>query len=783
MVDLNIGSGNNPVVQNLLQSIENNKAQQSATQSADDSDRDALQQRLAKQAMLKQQQSKDHISHDHAHQLLRKEAIDKRLGPGVGEWAGAEALQKKLTAKQKQLFINQAQQGDPKANAAGSALAKMSGSPHFGRAVPTAQAAGDLQAAVLGKPASASSLQKAIDSRFMGDKGGDAAAKQGFLRFAARHGDTRGITIGLGGDMLGALSGGQVPGFAQRAALKMMDRNPDNATGAKNLQDFVEQPQLRAMPSMARGRATEVLAKGDGTQTVREGLEEVAGSPGFEALPRGDKARLFATIGQGRASELRAITDQTLIALKTANFPTQSQQVSRFLGGLGRQIDKGKGSAKDIDPKALLRQAKRSAMPGMPKLVSTVDSDDEDAQAQARSHNRAALMRYYSQVSEHYDGIEGQIKNAKYFEDINLLTSLKPARMPETEGVLQVSAQAKQEFTGEMDKLNEGLRSKDLTRPKYMTQVRALQTRALGRADLSADDKTWVGVITADALNTQTFTDLAGKKNRKLREVGKSLMPPAKRRRLGQERRTVTAQPRYFRPDDVAAGKGQVARTVGMPLPPGQAGSAQGTGQGLNPQVEGQLRQLISGLQQLLQGSGTGDLGQKLERLTLGLGQAGGAGRAAPAAAAKAGDVPATKPATLGRTDGWGIPRTFERDLGATANSTPVRAAKAAPTAEAELPKTEGAAVPVVRATAQLRDLQLLYGLPWKALSRDESNVFRNLGWGHATWDAKGQPGARMPVSFATPYAELSPKERSSVQALGFTQEDWDGYVAGIRGR
>jgi hypothetical protein len=772
MADNIIGGGGNSVLQNLIQNAANNQAQQNQAQTTDDGDRDALHARLIKQLQLKQQRQQDHIAHDHLHQKLHRAAIDKRMGPGVAEWAGSEALQKKLNDRQKQLFLAQAAAPatEQRANAAGQALSDLSQAKNFAQAAPTAQAAGDLQAALLDKPERHPPLRQAIDSRFMGDKNSDGGARQGLLRFAARYGDTRGISVRLGADMLGTLSGTQVPGFAQRAAIKMMERNPDNAQGVSNLDAFAQDAGVRAMPSFARGQAVKVLAQGDGTDGLREGLGDIASESSFRSMSRADKAQLFATIGQGRASQLRAITDQTLAALRTAGFPAQSAQVSRFLGGLGRQIRKGDGSAKEVDGKGLIRQAKKGTMPALPKLMSTTDTDDEEAQQQARSHNRAALMRYYSQLGEHYAGIETQIKNAKYFEDVNLLTGLREAKVPDT-SALKVADGVRDAFSSQLDALKGQLDSRELKRPEYVSRVKALQAQALGRADLSADEKTWVSAVTSDAQLAQTYLELAGKKNRKLREVGKNLMPPAKRRRLAQERRNVGAQPRYFRPNGASDGQ-SVARMASLPMPQRQAPNLAGD-------EKAQIRQLISVLTQALRGDAP--VTYALQQLGRSLGSA---------SAAKAEPQTPTAPAapaarTTGKEDAWGIPRTFERDLGAAAHVVPVRPAKGNEEADdvGEVPRSQVHEVQVVRPSATLRDLGTLYALPWKQLSRDESNVFRNLGWDHATWDAKGQDGARWPVSYRTPYNTLSPKQRGSVQALGFGQTEWDAYIEGVRNK
>jgi hypothetical protein len=135
-------------------------------------------------------------------------------------------------------------------------------------------------------------------------------------------------------------------------------------------------------------------------------------------------------------------------------------------------------------------------------------------------------------------------------------------------------------------------------------------------------------------------------------------------------------------------------------------------------------------------------------------------------------------PTTSGKQDGWGIPRTFERDLGAARNVTPVRAALKEEPQEAQEPDevmgADFAPARILKPTTSLRDLETLYALPWKDLTKAEAAVMKNLSWDQKTWNAKLQPGASRPQTLATPYAELNSRERAAVQALGFSEMDWD---------
>jgi hypothetical protein len=139
-----------------------------------------------------------------------------------------------------------------------------------------------------------------------------------------------------------------------------------------------------------------------------------------------------------------------------------------------------------------------------------------------------------------------------------------------------------------------------------------------------------------------------------------------------------------------------------------------------------------------------------------------------------------------GKSDGWGIQRTFERDLGG-AQATPVRpaatrareAVAASQSHRAEAPpvteKYTGRAL--VKPSVKVRDIETLYELPWKSLNKAETALLQNLQWSQQTWDTKFEASARWPMTMRTRYGALSSTQRESLRQLGLTGDDWDAFI------
>ena len=145
----------------------------------------------------------------------------------------------------------------------------------------------------------------------------------------------------------------------------------------------------------------------------------------------------------------------------------------------------------------------------------------------------------------------------------------------------------------------------------------------------------------------------------------------------------------------------------------------------------------------------------------------------------------AQKPATpQGQVDGWGIPRTFERDLGAASNR-PVKERPVEPEAQGapgmdEVLNERYTGRTLVKDPGQIRELVSIFGSTWKGLSRAESALLRNLGWTQQLWDTRETPGAKWPVAMATSFVNLNPTQREAVRNLGFSPHDWDSKVQGF---
>jgi hypothetical protein len=148
----------------------------------------------------------------------------------------------------------------------------------------------------------------------------------------------------------------------------------------------------------------------------------------------------------------------------------------------------------------------------------------------------------------------------------------------------------------------------------------------------------------------------------------------------------------------------------------------------------------------------------------------------------------AARSTVQGKTDGWGIPRTFQSDLGArgvavvrpAGPAAGLNAAAETSVDEAVMPPAKYSGRAIVRGATAVRDLDTLHGLPWKQLDRAERAIAVNLGWDVQTWDAKDSPNARVPMSYRTPFSELEPHVQESVRLLGL-QNDWDRRVAAFQ--
>lgn len=892
------GSGDALMAQ-LLQSALAASQQQNATAADDERRSDAVKRQLVRKHVEKKDvESSQQHGRELKESYTSERAVDHdwrqmaagKAGPELMKFANQESLQGKVSGKLKQMFLDAAATDPGRAEQAAGVLNQLVTTQTFSQVAPTARDVGELAARVLENPRASAPLKEALEHPFMRAPEADAGTKQQLARFASRQTDAsamaKGASVRMAGDMLGTLSGAKVPGFAQQAGMQMVERNPGNTQGMKNVDAFVKEPAVKGMPQMARGQATAVLAKGDGKTELKDGLTEVAKNSNFRAMDRKDKAKLFATVGQGRTGDLRAITDKTLQALQQKDFPRGSQQIEVFLGGLARGVQRsarnaassggaaggaaaeeganapggaraasGSSGVEAIDPEELVRAARRGGMPPRPSLRRIPGSIDESSgeargstnlvggeetaeQTDARGkQNRASLQAYFNKVGRHYGRIEQKIKNAQYFEDVNMLGGLKEPEEPEL-SALQVRQEVGERFDKELASLKAQLDNRQLTRAAYVKELRQVQSGAFADAALKPDELSYVYAKTAHAQASQAYQELSGKKHRKLREVKNKLLPPEKRRARLEGRRPTGAQARFFRagaapgrpagaaadavstatpPAFGAAPSGAFAARLRLgtsvapgqaPAPrPGAAASAPQSGAAktgaaargnpsqailrnidntLSPkeQMQQAKEMLATHLQQQAM-----QMASELMDAILGGSGAGGAanangGNAAAlsTAGARAASSPPAGPTTTGKTNFYGVPQSFERDLGAGRGRAPVRPA-AGTAARGESASAARAGRPLLGPNASVRSLQQLQGVPMKQMNSAEANALRNLGWDTMSWAAQGQPGAETPTTYLSRFASLRPLQKDSVRALGFDEDTWDAQATRLAGR
>ena len=747
---------------------------------------DALRKKAEKDLAAKAQQKKadvvnrESFAKDDGVQKRFQEVMDGRLGPEAQAtalgWARNGDLQQKLTTAQKKMFQEAMNQDTPRATQAGAAMVRLSEQPGFAKAVPGSQQMGTLQQGLMSNPRLEKPMADLLQGRFMQSDKADSSTKNDFMRFGMQQ-MARGSTAPVknAGDMLGTLAQTNTPRMAQRAAMNMVQRNPSNAEGMRNVDSFVQQPQVKQMPTMARGTATTLLAKADGKTEVKEGFERLASDPTFRSQSREVKGRFFSTIGSGRPSEYRAVTDKTLQALQSQQFPKREAQVSRFLNKMGSQVSR-QGAA-GVNVKSLMKSSKGGPLPPVPSLTSTEGLSDKDAQ-KVRSQNRAKVIQYFTQVSRSYDGIDRKLGGARYFEDVNVLPNLRESEEVDTTGLP----------------------------PEDKAFINAKNKQLKGR-----------------------YQGLKKAQQQRMRELRSTRISPQQQRMQKRKMRVAGQQPRYFNPQQARGGPRAAAS---FPAP----GQATGLGEPNEmPQSPGLPRTLggQSGLARTPQQQTRNSRGPGIRQA-----QSGGGGEsldaaeilasvshlppeqrmqrakqlmanswekqmkavmagilddeppmaAAPNAKESADSAPpkqakGSKGRAGTRTDGWGVSRPLDRDLGG-AQHTAVKPPEAAEPAEAteltgeQLAGDKYTGRALKSPSTAVRDSGSLFSVDWKGMSRAETALLRNLGWTQKTWDTRNEPSARWPESMRTRFGKLTGAQRESVRNLGLTSDDWNSYVS-----
>ncbi|MEK7705961.1 MAG: hypothetical protein AAB426_13445, partial [Myxococcota bacterium] len=663
-----------------------------------------------------------------------REAADSLRG-----WENNGELQQKLTEAQKDAF-REAMAKDPgQASKASQALNRLTQQPGFQKAVSNSQLAGTLQAGVLKNPAVEKPALEMLQGRFMQAGKSDAQTKNQYLRYGMdRAAQGRLDVVRKTGDMLGTLAKANVGRPAQRAAMNMAQRTDGNAKAMGNVDAFVQDPNVSKLPSFARTKATELLAKAEGKDEVKEGFESLAADKKYKSQTADNKGRFYATIGSGRPSEYRAITDKVLASLESKSFPTRGAQVNSFLGKVAAQVQR-QGAA-SVDGEALIKSAKKSPVPSAPKLTSTEGLDEEEA-SRARAQNRAKVIQFFTQMQRAYDGADKQLASAKYFEDVNRMTNLR-----EAENI-------------------------DVT-------------------VLSAEDQALVA--DRQAMLGTRLESLRTRQRERMRELRTKRMPMSKRRAQRAEQRSVGRQPKYFSPTvsrtraNPSAAFTQQAAVGGRP--PSLAGTparnqlqqrqAAGLGAGgIDQQVAQAVAQLGQGpitaaaVNQVAQAIASQVVMQVTEQLSQAV--------QVQATSAQSTSTAPTTPRQEGKVDGWGIPRTFERDLGGARPSVvkPASAPATGTVTSTDVAAERYTGRMLVKDPGTVRRPDELFGAHWKELTRSEKALLKNLGWSQQDWDTKDNPGAKWPMSMATGFVNLTTVQRESVRKLGYTLHDWDTRV------
>lgn len=747
----------------------------------------------------------------------RDKKVQARLAQVIGGQHGQEAadalrgfennqkLQSKLTEAQRNQFREAMAKNPRSAAKSGEALNRLAQSETFSKSVRTSQQAGVIQEALIKNPANEANIGKMLGNRFMQSPKADNQARSSLLRFGTQKGAGVGLDRTL--DMMGSLAKHDIGRGAQRASMNMAHRRAANPESMETVDRFVQTPAVNRMPMPAKTKATELVAKADGSQDVADGLAELAADPKFKAQTAQNKGRIFATIGSGRPSEFRQLADKNLVALQSGQFPTRSAQVSRFLGQLSATVSRG--NASDVDVDTLLKRAKRSPLPEAPQLASEEGLSEEEAQL-VRRDNRAKVIQFYTKIARSYDGSEKQLKSAKYFEDINRMANLREPEDVDT-SLLSPSDQALvrdrkaklSERLGELRQVHRQ-RSREL-RTKRMPMSKRRAQAAAARAK-GAQPRYFNPHVSSPQVGRQTEPSQAF-----LRSApgagddgvsGRSPMGLPSTPARGQRAAPRSApRARGSTGGASAAPGGSIQKQVSAALAtlgqgPVTPDVAAAVAQSIASQVASQVaKQVASEVTQQLLASGAGEFNEGLmdadapasSRPPLRASRsADGSGpgselRGADRTQGSQGRSTATKSTVP--TDGWGIPRNQAAELGATQREivkpalSPNDYAATNPElpSEAELEPYSGKLL--VKDASQVRPLPEMMTTLWKGLSRAEQALLKNLGWSQQTWDTKDTPSARWPTAMATAFMSLSPLQRESLKKLGFSAHDWDKRI------
>jgi hypothetical protein len=596
-----------------------------------------------------------------------------------------------------------------------------------------------------------------LKSRFMQSPKADPATKSQFLRFGMQQAAKNQLdVVKPAGDMLGTLAGHRMPATTQRAAMAMVQRAPGDKGAMANVDSFAQHAK-QTLPSFARGKATELLAKANGKPLVKEGFQTLAGNNRFKAQTPANKGRFFSTIGSGKPSEYRALTDHALAALRSKDFPNRAPQVGRFLTKMATQVTKG--GAASVDTKALLKEAKKSAVPTPPTLVSTAGLDEEEA-AHVRSRNRGQVLHYYNQLKRSYEQSAKTIKNAHFFEDVTLLSLREPGKV-ETEGLEPDLASLCETlhngtcgvYTATVEQQKRRMRE---TRNRRITPL-ARRSREAARRSSGKPTRYCQPNLGGRSAASQVFAQATG-------TDGPQQQPPPGRG-LGSLRAGASFVGRGGSGGDSLGATGTLDTAVAAAMSqlgsgPLTADRATHMARAIAQQVASQVAQQVT--KQLLSFAGPS-----------GAPPAGSLGAAA--------DVPSERRQTVG-SDGWGVPRVFERDLGGGGPAVAHTKLSSSPDAPPPVDERYTGKI-LVKDTSSVRPLPEIMTSPasWNELDKGEQILLRNLGWNGQSWATRNAKTAKWPPEMVTAYADLSPAKKQAVRDLGYSANDWDSKVLALK--
>ena len=332
-----------------------------------------------------------------------------------------------LSNAQTKIIENHVNEDPGKAAAATKAFAQLAGKETFSKSVTSRDQMFNLQRSLLEKPQVAPAAEKLLDSKFMQSPEADNRTKTSFLKMALNQAAKGGTDVSVGGlkhaaAMMGKLVETGVGSLGQRSALSMVERRPTDTGAMERVAGFPGSAEVGAQSKAVKTKATALLAKANGDAKVAEGFKSLVASEGFRVQTSANQSKMFSAIGSAKTQDYRAMTDLTLDAIRSPEFPKRSADVGTWLKTAAQRVSaEGLEGARSLPSRPL----SRGGMPQPPKLVDMTGLEGDELQ-QARSQNRALVIQYYTGVQRHLDKQAQGIETAKFAEDIHSFTqSLK----------------------------------------------------------------------------------------------------------------------------------------------------------------------------------------------------------------------------------------------------------------------------------------------------------------------------------------------------------------------